>query len=75
MEIKVLGSGCTSCHKMEENVRRALSEKNVSAEIIKVTDFREILKYGVMKTPALVIDGKLKVMGRVAEVKEIMQWL
>jgi len=75
MIIKVLGSGCASCHKLEENVRKALAEKGLVAEVVKVTEFRDILKYGVMKTPGLVIDEKLKVSGRVAEVKEILQWI
>jgi small redox-active disulfide protein 2 len=75
MIIKVLGSGCANCHKLEENVKKALAEKGLEAEVVKVTDFKEILKYGVMKTPALVLDEKLKVSGRVAEVKEILNWL
>ena len=71
MIIKVLGSGCASCYKLEENVRKALAEKGLEAEVVKVTEFRDILKYGVMKTPALVIDEEVKVLGKVPTVDEI----
>ena len=75
MIIKVLGSGCASCHQLEKNVRQALAESGKSADVVKVTEFREILKYGVMKTPGLVVEGSLKASGRVPEVKEIKKWI
>lgn len=75
MIIKILGSGCANCHQLEKNVKLALTESGISAEIVKVTEFREILKFGVMKTPGLVLDGVLKVSGRVPEVKEIREWI
>jgi small redox-active disulfide protein 2 len=75
MVIKVLGSGCTNCKKLEENTRKAVEELGIDATIEKVTDFKDIMKYGVMKTPALVVDGKVKIMGRVATAEEIKKYL
>lgn len=75
MVIKVLGSGCANCKKLEENVRQAVGELGIDAEIEKVTDFKDILSYGVMKTPALVVDGQVKVMGRVISAEEVKKYL
>lgn len=71
MVIKVLGTGCKNCIKLEENVKQALKELNLEAEVVKVKDFDQILDYGVMKTPGLVIDEVVKVSGRVPSVEEI----
>ena len=73
MKIKVLGSGCKNCQNLEKNVNAALKESGKNAEVEKVTDMKEILKFGVMKTPALVIDEKVVVSGRVATVKELKE--
>ena len=75
MIIKVLGSGCMNCRTLEANVREALEEMRIEASIEKVTDVKDIVSYGVMRTPALVVDGKVKVMGKVATVEEIKQYL
>jgi small redox-active disulfide protein 2 len=75
MIIKVLGSGCANCKKLEENTRKAVEELGINAEIQKVEDFKSILKYGVMKTPGLVVDEKVKVMGRVPSSEEIKKYL
>ena len=75
MIIKVLGSGCTSCRKLEENTKKAVEELGIDATIEKVTDFKQIMAYGVMKTPALVVDEKVKIMGRVATADEIKKHL
>ena len=64
MIIKVLGSGCANCKKLEENTRKAVEELGIDATIEKVTDFKEIMAYGVMKTPALVVDEKVKDIGK-----------
>jgi small redox-active disulfide protein 2 len=75
MNIKVLGSGCKNCTKLYENVQETVNELGLSAEIEKVEDFKEIVSYGVMKTPGLVVNGKVKVSGRVPsknEIKEIL---
>ena len=75
MKIKVLGSGCKNCQNLEKNVREALKESGKEAEVEKVTDMKEILGFGVMKTPALVIDEKVVISGRVATVKELIEIL
>ncbi len=75
MEIKVLGTGCPSCKTLEEAVRKAVMEMNLEAKIAKVEDMAEILNYGIMTTPALVVDGKIVLKGRVASVEEIKKIL
>ena len=75
MVIKILGSGCRNCNSLEENTRAALKEANIEAEVIKVTDFKEIMTYGVMRTPALVIDEKVLSFGKVLKPKEIVKIL
>lgn len=71
MDIKVLGTGCLKCKSLEKSVYNALAELNVAADVNKVEDIVEIMNYGVMTTPALVIDGKVVVKGRVPSVDEI----
>ncbi|KPU45872.1 hypothetical protein OXPF_03400 [Oxobacter pfennigii] len=75
MIIKVLGSGCANCRRLEENTRKAVNEMGIDAAIEKVEDVKKILSYGVMKTPALVIDEKVKIMGRVPSSEEIKKYL
>lgn len=75
MVIKVLGSGCANCQKLVENTRKAVEELGLDATIEKVGDYKSILGYGVMKTPALVVDEKVKVMGRVPTSEEIKKYL
>ena len=75
MIIKVLGTGCASCKKLEENTKQAVEELGIEATIEKVTDFKQIMAYGVMKTPALVVDEKIKIMGRVPSAEEIKKFL
>ncbi len=76
MEIKVLGSGCSKCEKLLKMVTEVVNEKGVDATITKVEDFKEILGYGVMKTPALVIDGTVAFSGSVpkkAKIEELLK--
>jgi small redox-active disulfide protein 2 len=75
MKIEVLGSGCAKCKTLFENARKALEESGKSAELVKVEDIPSIVKYGVMSTPALVIDGQVKFSGKLASVAEIMGML
>jgi len=75
MNIKILGGGCANCKKLEENTLLALKELNITAEIEEVKDIDRIIDYGVMKTPALVIDEKVKSSGRVLGVEEIKKIL
>lgn len=63
MDIKVLGSGCANCNKLEQMVFNVLAELNADADVTHVADFKEIVGYGVMQTPALVIDGQVKLSG------------
>lgn len=75
MEIKILGSGCSNCKKLEANAREAVKELNVDAIITKVQDIQDIMKYGVMRTPALVINEKVKMFGKVCSVDEIKKYI
>ena len=75
LRIEILGSGCANCRRLEENARAAVAKAGKKAEILKVTDFGKIVSYGVMGTPALVIDGKIKAEGRIPSVDEIMKML
>lgn len=75
MNIKILGGGCANCKKLEENTAQALKELNLEASIEEVKDIDKIIDYGVMKTPALVIDEKVKSSGRVLGVEEIKKIL
>ena len=73
MKIQVLGTGCTKCKTLEQRVKDVVSEESIQAEITKVEDIVEIMKFGVMSTPALVIDGKVVLSGSLPSKKEIVQ--
>ena len=75
MEIKVLGRGCANCDKVVALVKEVVSQKGLSATVQKVTDYKEIIGYGIMRTPGLVVDGKVVVYGRVPSREEIGGWL
>jgi small redox-active disulfide protein 2 len=78
MIIKILGSGCTNCVKLEKVTRQAVTELGLDAEIEKVTDYTQIMGYGVMSTPGLVVDDTVVLSGRVptaAKVRELLQTL
>jgi len=75
MIIKILGSGCVNCKKLEANVKEAIEELGVEATVEKVEDIKDIVAYGVMRTPALVVDEQVKIMGKVATVEEIKKYL
>ncbi|WP_186428920.1 thioredoxin family protein [Clostridium sp. BSD9I1] len=72
MIIKILGSGCSNCKRLEENAKKALKELRVDAKIIKVKEYKDIMSYGVMRTPALVINERVVAYGRVLTVGEII---
>lgn len=74
MIIKILGTGCSKCKKLEENTKKAVEQLNIDATIEKVEDFNEIMAYGVMSTPALVVDDQVKFKGRVPSPKEIQKY-
>ena len=75
MVIKVLGSGCANCAKLEELAHKASDQLGLDAEVVKVTDMAEIMGYGVMSTPALVVDEKLRLSGRVPSLDEVVSIL
>jgi small redox-active disulfide protein 2 len=75
MEIKVLGPGCARCQQTAQNVKQAVAEAGIDAQIEKVTNVMEIAKYGVFGTPAVVIDGEVKSVGKIPEKEDIKTWL
>ena len=74
-KIQVLGTGCPKCKQLAANVEQAANELGIECELIKVTDINEIIKLGVMMTPGLLIDGEVKVSGKVVGSDQIKQWL
>ena len=75
MEIKILGPGCPRCQQTAKTVMDTLAEAGVAADVQKVTDVMEIAGYGVMGTPAVVIDGQVKSVGKVPTKSDVMSWL
>jgi len=75
MVIKILGTGCANCKKLYENVQKAVEELVIDADIQKIEDIPGIMRYGVMKTPAVVVDEQVKITGKVAKVDEIKKLL
>ncbi|MDQ1253486.1 MAG: hypothetical protein QG646_2653 [Euryarchaeota archaeon] len=75
MKIEILGTGCSKCNKTKEVVEKVLKNTGVKAEVVKVEDIETIMKYGVMITPAVVIDGDVKIVGKVPDEKEIRKWI
>jgi small redox-active disulfide protein 2 len=75
MEIKVLGPGCPKCQQTEKVVKEAVAEAGLEARIEKVTDTMEIAGYGVFGTPAVVIDGQVKSVGKIPDKREIKIWI
>jgi len=75
MEIKILGTGCSKCKKLEENAKAAVSSLGIDAEVEKVEDLVQIMKYGVMSTPGFVVNGSVKSVGKVLTVDEIKRLL
>lgn len=75
MEIKVLGPGCPRCAQTEQIVREAVAESGVAAEVEKITDTMEIAAAGVFGTPAVIIDGQVKIVGKVPTKDQVKDWL
>ncbi|MCK9459370.1 MAG: thioredoxin family protein [Proteobacteria bacterium] len=75
MKVKILGTGCAKCKKLYAEAEKAVASSGVAAEIEKVEKIDDIMKYGVMMTPALVIDEEVKASGRIAPASEIVTWI
>ena len=75
MDIKVLGPGCPKCEKTEKLVKEAVAEANVTATVEKVTDVMEIAGYGVFGTPAVVVDGEVKSVGKIPSKADVLGWI
>jgi len=75
MDIKILGTGCPKCKTLEKLTRDVVEQNSIDATVTKVDDIMEIMKYGVMTTPALVVNGKVEIKGRVPSAEEIKQVL
>jgi len=75
MEIKVLGPGCPKCEATKKNVEEAVNQSDLNADITKVTDIMEIAKHGVFGTPAVVVDGEVKSVGKIPTKDEIKGWI
>jgi small redox-active disulfide protein 2 len=75
MEIKVLGPGCARCEQVEKLIREVLKEKGQTADVSKVKDMKQIASYGVFGTPAVVVDGEVKSVGKIPTKDDVRKWL
>ncbi|MBW2568069.1 MAG: TM0996/MTH895 family glutaredoxin-like protein [Deltaproteobacteria bacterium] len=75
MDIKVLGPGCPKCQQVEKVVKEAVAEAGVEAQIEKVADIMEIASYGVLGTPAVVVNGEVKSVGKIPKKEDILAWI
>ena len=75
MELKILGTGCSKCKKLEELTKQAAEELGLKYSIEKVTDLEKIMSYSIMSTPALVVNGQVKAAGRIPSVEDIKKML
>ena len=74
-KIEILGMGCAKCNQLTERAKEAVKELGIEADVIKVQDIRTITNYGVLMTPALVVNGVIKVAGKLPKVEEIKDWI
>jgi small redox-active disulfide protein 2 len=75
MKVLVLGVGCAKCKRLEENVRALIARNQLPVQVEKVTDLQEIMKYGILATPGLVIDGVVKSAGVIPKEDQLLAWL
>jgi small redox-active disulfide protein 2 len=75
MKVEILGVGCAKCHKLEDMVREMVKKHDIDADVVKVEDIKTFGNYGVFMTPALVVDGEVKVAGKIPKESEILEWL
>jgi small redox-active disulfide protein 2 len=75
MQVKVLGTGCPKCKFLEERVTKVATENNIKIDLQKVTDINDIMSYGIMMTPGLVVEGDVKSAGKIPSDEQILSWL
>ena len=75
MKVQVLGAGCAKCKTLEERIRQLVAKHQLSVDIEKVSDLKEIMKYGIMMTPGLVIDGVVKSTGSIPKDDQLLSWM
>ncbi|MBW1649170.1 MAG: TM0996/MTH895 family glutaredoxin-like protein [Deltaproteobacteria bacterium] len=75
MDIKILGTECFKCNQAEKVVKETVSEAGANISVEKITDIMKIAEYGVLTTPAVVIDGEVKSVGKIPEKKDILKWI
>lgn len=75
MEIKILGPGCAKCEKTAELVKEVVQEAGVDASVEKITDMMKIAEYGVFGTPAVVVNGEVKIVGKIPKPEEVRTWI
>jgi small redox-active disulfide protein 2 len=75
LSVKILGTGCKKCQTLEHNVRELVAKNNIDAAVEKVTDIQEIIGYGIMMTPGLVVNGKVVSSGIIPKDEQIISWL
>ncbi|MGB9633192.1 MAG: thioredoxin family protein [Chloroflexaceae bacterium] len=75
LNVKVLGSGCANCKRLEERVRKVVADRGLQAEVEKITDYGQMMRWNLMQTPGLVVNDVLVSAGRVPDEAEIVRWL
>lgn len=75
LEVKILGPGCPNCEKLEQMLYKVMADSNIAGDVEHVRDMAEIANYGIVPTPALVINGKIKSSGRLPQERQVLQWL
>jgi len=75
MDVKVLGTGCPKCNELEKRVKSIAEKNSLTLQLQKVTDLNDIISYGIMMTPGLVVNGKVKCAGKLPSEEEILKWL
>ena len=75
MKIEVLGTGCTTCNTVEAVVREAVAKSKIEVEVVKVSNRLEIAKTGVVLTPAVIVDGQIKLVGKIPQIEDVIRWI
>ncbi len=75
MKIEVLGTGCTTCNTVEAIVKEAVTRSGVEVKVVKVSDRMEIAKTGVHLTPAVIVDGQIKLVGKIPDINDVLNWI